>query len=158
MKNKYSSIKLALYLYIFLCNTAIASDTIEQELLAVLTQATKYYNENNIDRYVSLYTRDAIHISIRRPMVQGKASIKQFFEPGMKVFSVESKEEIVDLEYYGDTANLLFNATLIGKPRKGIQAPSFTEKRLIMIIFKRIDQQWLIHRYIATNTPTMKPS
>lgn len=139
-------------------NTESSPGAIQAQLLAVLSAATEDYNSGDLQAYANRYTEDAMHISVRRPMVQGRAAIADFFARGMKMFTMESSEEVLDAEQFGDTAYLLFNATLTGKARDGYSIPPFTEKRTIMIIFKQTDGQWLIHRYVASFSPEAKPA
>lgn len=156
MKTVISTSIQCLLIAACLLGSNVHASSIKDELQARLAKATQYYNDNDIDGYMSMYTDDAIHISVRRPMAQGKEAIRKFFAPGMKLFTVESTEEIVDAEQYGDTAHVLFNATLKGAPRGDVKIPPFTEKRVIMVIFKRINSEWLIHRYIASFSPEEK--
>ena len=146
---------IALVLGLSACSVMNVSDHPEAagELHRQLMQATSYYNANNIEKYKSMYTQDAFHISVRRPMVQGREAIGQFFSPGMKLFTVSSDDEILDSGIYGDTAHLLMKTTLQGTARAGIKIPSFEEKRIIMVLFKKQRGQWLIHRYIASFSP-----
>ncbi|ARN75483.1 YybH family protein [Oceanicoccus sagamiensis] len=124
-----------------------------QPLHSQLKLATSYYNANDIESYQSLYTKDAYHISVRRPMVEGREAIGRFFAPGMKLFTVSTEDTILDSGIYGDTAHLLMKSTMTGTARPGIRIPSFTEQRIIMVLFKQRDGQWLIHRYIASFSP-----
>lgn len=125
----------------------------EGELHQQLIKSMAYYNANDIEQYKAMYTEDAFHISVRRPMIKGREAIGKFFAPGMKLFTVQSDDEVLDAGIYGDTGHLLFKATLRGQSRPGFNIPPFEEKRIIMVLFKKRQGQWLIHRYIASFSP-----
>ncbi len=110
-------------------------------------------NANDIEKYQSLYTEDSYHISVRRPMVEGREAIGKFFAPGMKLFTVTTEDQILDSGIYGDTAHLLMKSTLQGTARPGVKIPQFEEQRIIMVVFKKQAGEWLIHRYIASFSP-----
>ena len=129
------------------------SAPVEAALLQQMERATAYYNAGNLDAYKSMYTEDAIHISVRRPMVRGREAIGRFFAPGMKLFTMKSALEVIDVEQSGDTAYLLVNSELGGIPRPGVEIPEFSEKRTIMVVFRQVNGEWLIHRYIASFSP-----
>ncbi len=143
---------------IMLLNACSTLETIQHPEAAVplhnqLKLATTYYNANDTEKYQSLYTEEAYHISVRRPMVEGREAIGKFFAPGMKLFTVTTEDQILDSGIYGDTAHLLMKSTMQGTARPGIKIPPFEEKRVIMVVFKKQQDEWLIHRYIASFSP-----
>lgn len=120
---------------------------IEDRRVAVIAA----YNAGDVEEMVSHYTEDTWHISPRRPPVQGRAALKAYFAPAMKSYLMVPNNEIIDLDVDGDVATVITRSSLSGVPRPGVDAPSFTEERLNLSVYKRQSNgDWLIHRFIDT--------
>lgn len=131
--------------------SAESPDSIREAVIERRAAAIAAYNAGDADAMVSHYTEDTWHISPRRPPVQGRAALRDYFAPAMKSYLMSTDNDILNVDVDGDTATVITRSTLTGSPRPGVQAPSFTEERLNLSVFKRqANGDWLIHRFIDT--------
>lgn len=113
-----------------------------------------HYNSGDLESFKNSYTEDAWHISMRRPMAQSREEIGKFFGPNMSAYEFEDEHELLELEVVGDTAIMIGRTSLKGFPRVEDESfPEFTENRIFTGVFKKVDDQWLIHRYMESTSP-----
>lgn len=130
-------------LTVLIATTVAASavaETLEDVRAAVIERraaAIAAYNAGDADAMVSHYTEDTWHISPRRPPVNGRTDLRAYFAPAMKSYLMSTDNDILNIDVDGDTATVITRSTLTGSPRPGVQAPSFTEERLNLSVFKR---------------------
>ncbi len=128
------------------------------------------YNKADIKAVAANYTDNAWHVSPRRPPAIGRDAIAAYFEPAMKLYTMESQSKVLNVDISGDTATMISEGELKGVPRAGVKGrdgnapPTFTERRINMTVFKKQpDGRWLIHRFFDTTpaeakTPEAKPA
>ncbi len=147
---------------IIAASVSVQAETLDDVRAAVVERraaAIAAYNAGDADAMVSHYTQDTWHISPRRPPVQGRAALRQYFAPAMKSYLMSTDNKILDLDVDGDTATVITRSTLTGSPRPGVEAPTFTEERLNLSVFKRqANGDWLIHRFIDTTPAKTEPA
>ncbi|MGH7266197.1 MAG: YybH family protein [Candidatus Rokuibacteriota bacterium] len=105
----------------------------------------------DVERIGSLYTPDAIAFPPDSPMVRGRDAIKQLWgavirDMGLKAVTLRT----VDVDRSGDTAYETGEASLRLEPRGG-QASTAAIK--YVVVWKRADGQWRIHRDIWNAMP-----
>jgi uncharacterized protein (TIGR02246 family) len=122
------------------------------------------YNKADIKAVAENYTDNAWHVSPRRPPAVGRDAIAAYFEPAMKLYTMESNNKVLNVDISGDTATVISQNELQGVPRAGAMgrdgkpAPAFTERRMNLTVFKKqADGRWLIHRFFDTTPPEPKP-
>ena len=120
---------------------------------ALLTNSIDAYNESDPEKFKSAYTEDAWQISMRRPIKKTREGIGAAFTPGMSQYLFSTDLEVLDIEVHGDIAYMISRTTLVGEPREGASVPSFVEERINTIIYKRVDGNWLIHRFMEGTSP-----
>ena len=111
------------------------------------------YNDADPDAFASAYTEDAWVISMRRPIKGSREEIKAAFTPGMSMYLFKTELNILDVEVEEDMAYMIGRSTLTGEPREGAKVPAFVEERIYTAIFKRVDNEWLIHRHMESTSP-----
>ncbi len=143
-----------------LSGSAVAEtlDSVREAVIERRAAAIAAYNAGDADAMVSHYTEDTWHISPRRPPVNGRADLRAYFAPAMKSYLMSTDNDILNIDVDGDTATVITRSTLKGSPRPGVEAPSFTEERLNLSVFKRqANGEWLIHRFIDTTPAKSDP-
>jgi uncharacterized protein (TIGR02246 family) len=110
-------------------------------IAAVNRQFEESARKGDLDRLASLYTPDAIALPPGGPVVKGRDSIKQMWgsiatQIGLKDVALRT----LDLELAGETAYEVGEATL--------QTQSGTAVVKFVVVWKRADGQWRLHRDI----------
>jgi uncharacterized protein (TIGR02246 family) len=123
------------------------------------------YNKADIKAVAANYTDNAWHVSPRRPPAIGREAIAAYFEPAMKLYTMESQSKVLNVDISGDTATMISEGELKGVPRAGAKGrdgnapPTFSERRINMTVFKKqADGRWLIHRFFDTTPADPKPA
>jgi uncharacterized protein (TIGR02246 family) len=122
------------------------------------------YNAMDVEALAANYTVDASHISPRRTAARGRAAIAAFFAPAMPAYTMQSNATVLSVDISGDLAVMISANELTGTPRPGAKGrdgeppPAFTERRTNLTVFKKqADGRWLIHRFIDTPPPEIRP-
>jgi len=111
------------------------------EIAAVNRQFEDAARKGDLDRLASLYTSDAIALPPDGPVVKGRDAIKQMWgtvaqQLGLK----EVRLQTLDFEQAGDTGCEVGEATLA--------LASGTAVAKFVVVWKKIDGQWRLHRDI----------
>ena len=111
------------------------------EIAAVNRQFEDAARKGDLDRLASLYTSDAIALPPDGPVVKGRDAIKQMWgtvaqQLGLK----EVRLQTLDFEQAGDTGCEVGEATLA--------LASGTAVVKFVVVWKKIDGQWRLHRDI----------
>ncbi len=114
-----------------------------------------HYNNHDVESFLSAYTGSAWHISMRRPIARGSEELATFFGPNMSRYEFQATYELLDLEVAGDMAYMIGRTSLLGTPRVDdpVNFPEFVENRIYTAIFRNVEGQWLIHRYMESTSP-----
>ena len=125
-----------------------------EAILARFESVITAYNAQDLDALKAAYTKDAWHISPRRPMVQGQEAIGAYFGPNMGKLTFESNYDVLELSVYGNRAHLLLQSRLKGIPASGVPIPEFVEERVTLTVFERdTEAGWLISGHMETTPP-----
>jgi len=131
-----------------------AADADQAAMKAQLEGVIDAYNSADPDAFAAAYTEDAWVISMRRPIKASREEIKAAFTPGMSNYLFRTELDVLDVEVHGDIAYMIGRSTLTGEPREDASVPPFVEERIYTAIFKRENEQWLIHRHMESTSPT----
>jgi uncharacterized protein (TIGR02246 family) len=100
-------------------------------------------SRQDVDAVANLFTVDAILLPLGGGIVSGREAIRQSlrtsFANGLRSFAVTS----VQLDLHGDIA-IDVGYESIGIARSGAAAATVEAK--YMVVWKKIDGQWLVHR------------
>ena len=96
MKRKKVSQSCLLLFVLFMANTAFSQSSAEYKLKIekINKEMTQYMLEGNAEKYLSLYTTDAISMPSYEPMLEGIAAIRksneEMMKSGMKITSFQT--------------------------------------------------------------------
>ncbi len=97
--------------------------------------------KRDVDRIAGLYTTDAMVMPPDAPFVKGRESIKQFWSFAIQQMGVQDVQlNTRELEVVGDTAYEVGEAVLT--------LPSGAATAKYLVVWKKIDGQWRLHRDI----------
>jgi uncharacterized protein (TIGR02246 family) len=112
-----------------------------QEISAVNRQFEDAARKGDLERLASLYTPDAVALPPDGPVVKGRAAIKQMWGTlAQQVGLKEVRLQTLDFEQAGDTGYEVGEATLA--------VSSGTAVMKFVVVWKKIDGQWRLHRDI----------
>ncbi len=100
----------------------------------------------NVDAIAALLAPDVIALPPDRSMVTGREAVRQFWASTIREHGVTSCQIITDhLDIVGDVASEVGHATMATAPRNG---KSETASIKYVVVWKRLDGRWLLHRDI----------
>jgi uncharacterized protein (TIGR02246 family) len=100
----------------------------------------------NVDAIAALLAPDVIALPPDGPMVTGRQAVRQFWASTIKELSVKSCQIITDhLDSAGDVISEVGHAIMTTAPRDG---KSETASIKYVVVWKRLDGRWLMHRDI----------
>jgi len=112
------------------------------------------YNAGDADGFVESYTDDAWYISMFRPIARNEDGLRAYFGPSERQYDFEADYELLDLEVMGPVAMMIGRTVLRGTPKEAYPSmPAFSEDRIYTALFKNVDGEWLIHRYMESTNP-----
>jgi uncharacterized protein (TIGR02246 family) len=100
----------------------------------------------NVDAIAALLAPDVIALPPDGPMVTGREAVRQFWASTIREHGVTSCQIITDhLDTVGDVATEVGHATMTMAPPNG---KSETASIKYVVVWKRLDGRWLLHRDI----------
>jgi uncharacterized protein (TIGR02246 family) len=120
---------------------------------AKLAIATRRIEEaiahQDLDTIANLYTPDAVLLSSNGEIINGREAIRQKLKTSMANGLRSSTFKAIKIEVSGDIA------TDIGHGSSRLHTPAGAKvyEMTYMVVWKRIDGQWLIHRDMVTARP-----
>lgn len=121
------------------------------EIAAVNGAFEDAVRKGDAETMASLYTADGIALPPDAPMSKGRENIKQLWASVISGMGLKSvKLETLDLEVAGDTACEVGQATLGLEPQGGSRTSAVVK---YIVVWKRVDGQWRLHRDIWNATP-----
>ena len=112
------------------------------------------YNAGDADGFVDSYTDDAWYISLFRPIAKNEDGLRAFFGPSERQYDFEADYELLDLEVMGEVAMMIGRTTLRGTPKADApNMPPFSEDRIYTALFKKVGEDWKIHRHMESTSP-----
>ena len=107
-------------------------------------------NAGNIDKFVSLYTDDAVRIPPNKPALIGKEAIRSMFQEELDQFNVQQEGVIVDLKVSGDLAFVRGSWTSINTPKTGGE-PLKENGSFVSVFQKQPEGSWKVICNIWSN-------
>ena len=118
----------------------------QTEITAVNRIFEDAVRRRDLERMASIYTPDAIALPPDGPIVQGRDNIKRLWGSALEESGLKSvKIETVDLQTAGDLAYEVGEATL--------DFPAGPTVVKFVVVWKKVDAQWLVHRDIWNAKP-----
>lgn len=111
------------------------------DIAAVNRQFEEAARKGDLDRLAALYTPDAMAFPPDGPIVKGRDSIKQMWASVARQMGLKDvRLDTLDFEQAGDTGYEVGEATLAGA--------SGTAVVKFVVVWKKVDGQWRLHRDI----------
>lgn len=113
----------------------------QAEIAAINRQFEDAARKGDLDRLASLYTADAVALPPDGPVVKGRDGIKQMWGSiAQQIGLKDVRLTTLDFEQAGDTGYEVGEATLT--------VSSGTAVVKFVVVWKRVDGQWRLHRDI----------
>lgn len=140
---------------VFFFSCSGGQKNVEGDIGAITTQMQAHVQAamtGNADRYVEFVSEETIYMPPGEAILVGKEAIREWVKAGFEMASFEIILYPFDeIEVAGDWAYARYRVTLNGKMKS--DASEFSEERKYLDIWKKADDQWMLHRHMWSGNP-----
>ena len=147
MKNLIVFFLVVAFLAIGSCTKKV---DIEADIEAIKNLTEEYdatLKAGDLDRWMSLYTDDAVRMPPNIPALVGKDAIRNFYQPFFEQYAIDINETCEEVIVCGDWAFVRGTYTYTITPKMGGE-PSRDSGKLVAFHKRQPDGSWMIYRNI----------
>ena len=126
--------------------TPSSLETVRDAFMSICKEFQKSIEQGDFEGIGNLYGEDAKILPPNMDMLEGRDSIRAFWQRASEMGIKSYKPEILEVEYSGNLGFFVGKYTLYGNENKIINKGKF------ITVFKNIDVEWRVYRDIFNSS------